>query len=131
MEPRAFLGSGWKFPVAVDARGRVASSRHEQDIDEAIWIILGTAKGERVMRPDFGCGIHEYVFAPNEPGTRASVTHEVHKALAEFEPRIEVGQVRVEAPAGRPALLMIRVDYRVRSTNTRRNLVYPFYLRES
>jgi phage baseplate assembly protein W len=131
MKPRDFLGTGWKFPIRVDARGRIATSGHEQDIDEAVWIILGTAKGERVMQPRFGCGIHEYAFAPNEPGTRASVAHEVHAALGEFEPRIEVGRVRVEAPAGQPAMLLIRVDYRVRSSNARRNLVYPFYLREA
>jgi phage baseplate assembly protein W len=128
---REFLGVGWKFPIRVNARGGLSFSRHEQDIEEAIWIILSTAKGERVMEPDFGCGIHEYVFAPNNPTTRGSITYEVQKGLAEFEPRIEVENVRVESFPESANQLLIYVDYRVRSNNTRRNLVYPFYLKES
>lgn len=69
-EPRDFLGVGWKFPIRVNARGGLSYSRHEQDIEEAVWIILSTAKRERVMQPDFGCGIHDYVFAPNNVATR-------------------------------------------------------------
>lgn len=130
-EPRDFLGVGWKFPIRINARGGFSLSRHEQDIEEAIWIILSTAKGERVMEPDFGCGIHEYVFAPNNPGTRGSITFEVHKALAEFEPRIEVESVRVESFPEAANRLLIYVDYRVRSNNVRRNIVYPFYLTEA
>jgi phage baseplate assembly protein W len=127
---RKFLGKGWKFPIRINADGGIALSQHEQDIEEAIWIILATAKGERVMEPDFGCGIHEYVFAPNDPGTRNSIAYEVQKALAEYEPRIEVSVPRVEAPPEAPNRLLIRVDYRVRSNNQKRNLVYPFYLQE-
>lgn len=128
---REFLGVGWKFPIRVNARGGLSFSRHEQDIEESIWIILSTAKGERVMEPEFGCGIHEYVFAPNNPGTRGSISYEVHKALAEFEPRIEVESVRVESFPEAANRLLIYVDYRVRSNNVRRNMVYPFYLTEA
>lgn len=127
---REFLGSGWKFPVRVTARGGIALSSHEQDIEEAIWIILGTAKGERLMQPAFGCGIHDYVFAPNDPSTRGSIAYEVRKALADLEPRINVDGVRVETFPDAENSLLIYVDYRVRSTNAKRNMVYPFYLTE-
>ena len=127
---REFLGTGWKFPIRVNARGGIALSQHEQDIEEAIWSIIATAKGERVMEPDFGCGIHEYVFAPNDPATRNSIAYEVQKSLAEYEPRIEVAAARAEAPPETPNRLLIHVDYRVRSNNQKRNLVYPFYLQE-
>lgn len=128
--PREFLGSGWKFPVRVNARGGLSYSQHEQDIEEAIWIILSTAKGERVMEPNFGCGIHEFVFAPNNPGTRGAMIFEVQKSLAEFEARIDVDSVRVESFPESDNRLLIYVDYRVRTTNAKRNLVYPFYLTE-
>jgi uncharacterized protein len=127
---REFLGVGWKFPIRVNARGGLSFSRHEQDIEEAVWVILGTAKGERVMEPEFGCGIHEYVFAPNDAATRGSIIHAVQKSLAEYEPRIDVESVRVETFPGAENRLLIHVDYRVRTTNGRRNLVYPFYLTE-
>lgn len=126
---REFLGTGWKFPIRVNARGGLSLSSHEQDIEEAIWIVLSTARGERVME-DFGCGIHDYVFAPNNTGTRCSIAYEVQKALAEFEPRIDVENARVEADDDAPNRLLIHVDYRVRSNNAKRNLVYPFYLQE-
>lgn len=129
-EPREFLGTGWKFPIRVNARGGLSYSRNEQDIEEAVWVILSTAKGERVMENKFGCGIHDYVFAPNNPATRGSIAYEVNKSLAQFEPRIEVTNVRVESFPGAENRLLIHVDYRVRSTNSKRNLVYPFYLTE-
>jgi len=128
--PREFLGSGWKFPVRVNARGGFSYSQHEQNIEEAIWIILSTAKGERVMEPNFGCGIQEFVFAPNNPATRGAIIFEVQKSLAEFEARIDVDSVRVETFPESDNRLLVYVDYRVRSTNAKRNLVYPFYLTE-
>jgi phage baseplate assembly protein W len=127
---REFLGTGWKFPMRISARGGIALSSAEQDIEEAIFIILGTAKGERVMEPDFGCGIHNYVFAPNDAGTRGSIAYEVQKALTVYEPRIEASIPRVESFPDAPNRLLIHVDYRVRSNNQKRNLVYPFYLQE-
>jgi phage baseplate assembly protein W len=127
---REFLGTGWKFPIRVNARGGLSLSRAEQDIEEAVWLILATAKGERVMEPGFGCGIHDYVFAPNDPATRGAIAYEVQKALAEYEPRIEADVPRVESSPEAANRLLIRVDYRVRSNNEKRNLVYPFYLQE-
>src|ERR1700694_662846 len=115
LESREFLGVGWKFPIRINARGGFSLSRHEQDIEEAIWIILSTAKGERVMEPDFGCGIHDYVFAPNNPATRGSISFEVTKSLAEYEPRIDEVNVRVESFPESDNRLLIYVDYRVRS----------------
>jgi uncharacterized protein len=116
--------------VRVNARGGLSFSQHEQDIEEAIWLILSTAKGERVMKPAFGCGIHEYVFAPDNPATRGAIVYEVQKALAEYEARIDVESVRVESFPESDNRLLIYVDYRVRTTNAKRNLVYPFYLLE-
>ena len=127
---RDFLGTGWKFPIRVNARGGLSFASHEQKIDEAIWILLSTAKGERVMEPDYGCGIHDYVFAPNNPGTRGAIAYEVQEALTRYERRIDVTNLQVETFPGQNNQLLIRIDYRVRSTNTKRNLVYPFYLTE-
>src|SRR5215510_8345309 len=93
---RDFLGIGWKFPVQVTPAGRIAQARYEQRIEESIFLILSTARGERVMLPDFGCGIHELVFASNSPGTTALVTQSVRQALSTFEPRIDVLDVSVE-----------------------------------
>lgn len=100
------------------------------DIRESIQIVLGTAKGERVMRPDFGCGIHEYVFSTIDTTTLNLIASTVRDALVEWEPRIEVQNVDISTEEIDVGKLLIRVDYRVRSTNTEFNLVYPFYLRE-
>ncbi len=127
---REFLGVGWKFPVGVERLGNLALARHEEDIKEAIGLILGTAKGERVMRPNFGCGIYDLVFAPINSTTMAQVQREVLEALILFEPRIEVLEVNVSADERELGRLLISIDYRVRATNTQFNLVYPFYLTE-
>jgi len=127
---RDFLGTGWKFPIKVNARGGLSYSKNERDIEEAIWIILGTAKGERLMVPDFGCGIHNLVFAPINPTTIGDIRHHVREALSKWEPRIEVLQINVEQDKEKKSMLLIRVDYRVLSTNTYANMVYPFYLNE-
>lgn len=128
MAERAFTGKGWRFPVRVNARGGLSYASGEQDIAEAMWIILSTAPGERQMLPGFGCGIHNLVFAPNDPGTRGALAQSVRQALANWEPRIDVVNVRVGAPEEN--LLLIAVDYRVRATNAFNNLVYPFFIRE-
>ncbi len=124
---QAFLGVGWKFPVQART-GEVVLSRYEEDIQEAIWIILSTAPGERLMLPDFGCGIHEYVFAPNNTRTAGMVRFHVQEALTRWEPRIILNQVQVETDPGDPAVLLIQIEYKVRATDSRFNLVYPFYL---
>ena len=127
---KEFLGAGWKFPVQVTPSGRIALSQYEEDIKEAIWIILGTAKGERIMRPDFGCGIHDLVFAPINTATLTLVENSVREALTVYEPRIELIQVKASAERAEEGKLLVSIDYRVRSTNNRFNLVYPFYLKE-
>lgn len=127
----SFLGKGWKFPVALDpSAGTFAMSEGETDIQEAIRIILFTAKGERVMRPDFGCGIHEYVFETMSVATAALMETSVRDALTRWEPRIELLAVTVSPEQGAVGKLFIGIRYRVRSTNNEFNLVYPFYLRE-
>jgi uncharacterized protein len=127
---RDFLGVGWKFPLQVTPGGRVALARYEQRIEESIYLILSTAPGERVMLPDFGCGIHELVFAPNNTSTRSLVVYNVRQALVAHERRIDVLDINAASAPEEPNLLLIRIDYRVRSNNARGNLVYPFYIRE-
>src|SRR5215831_16297232 len=116
-DARQFLGVGWKFPLQVTPDGRIAQARHEQRVEEAIYLILGTAPGERPMLPDFGCGIHDLVFAPNNPGTISLVTQAVRRALTTYERRIDVLAVDVSSPPDHPNLLLIRVGYRIRANN--------------
>ncbi len=127
---KEFLGKGWKFPVNVDAQGEIHMSEYEQDIKEAIWIILTTSKGERVMRPDFGCGIHDYVFTVINTTTLSLIENSVREALVLWEPRIEVLAVDISREKINEGQLLVSIDYRVRTTNNRFNLVYPFYLTE-
>jgi len=122
-----FLGRGWAFLVGVNHRGGIATVGGEADIEQAIRVILETAPGERVMRPEFGCGLHRLVFAPNSPTTAGLVAFHVREALGRWEPRVEVEQVDVSPDPQRDAVLFIQIRYRVRSTNDLRNLVYPFY----
>ncbi len=128
--PPAFLGVGWAYPVTTMPNGTVAPSAYEEDIRQAIWIILGTARGERVMRPDFGSGLSTLVFEPISTTTIALVQHHVQEALVTWEPRIDQVSTAVTADPQRGRLL-IDVRYRVRSSNTFYNLVYPFYLLEA
>lgn len=128
---KSFLGQGWSFPVGVyPVTGEILCSQHEQDIRESIRIILGTAPGERVMRPDFGCGIHSYVFGNMDVSTITLITGSIRDALARWEPRIKVTDVKVE-PDSDAGKLVININYEVRSTNTKNNLVYDFYLKEA
>jgi phage baseplate assembly protein W len=122
-----FLGVGWDFPVGLDEQGKIKLARYEESIRQSIWIILGTARGERVMRPDFGCGIHDLVFAVHTSGTAGQIAIEVRRALLQWEPRIQVLDVQVDSGAAVGELL-INIRYQIRATNTVFNLVYPFYL---
>jgi phage baseplate assembly protein W len=126
-----FLGVGWKFPVQVDGAGNIVMSAFEQDIRESIRIILSTTKGERTMRPDFGCGIHDFVFDSMSTATIGLIESSVREALIQWEPRIELLNIRVSTEAAEVGQLLVGVDYRVRATNNEFNLVYPFYLTES
>jgi phage baseplate assembly protein W len=129
---KAFLGVGWSAPLSLDPRGEIALAAYEEDIRQAILIILGTSPGERVMRPDFGAGLRDLVFEPLNDTTIALAQDRVERALIEWEPRIDVQQVAVSIDQGRPKLgqLLINISYVVRATNTSYNLVYPFYLTE-
>lgn len=124
---RDILGSGWAFPVHVDPRGRVALARQERDIEQAMLMILLTPVGQRLMRPEFGCRVHELIFAPDDATTRGLIVSHVERALKLWEPRIDLNAVRVDGDAEHPGRLLIRIDYRVRATNDPRSLVYPFY----
>lgn len=126
----AFLGRGWAFPVVPDRAGRIRFAAGEDAIEEAIQILLGTSPGERVMRPEFGCGIWELVMEPNTSQLHGRVQARVREALVRWEPRIDVLDVRVESPSEQKHMLLIRIDYRVRSNNAFFNLVYPFFLQE-
>ncbi|MFF7633285.1 GPW/gp25 family protein [Kitasatospora sp. NPDC008050] len=122
-----FIGRGWAFPLRVNATGGIGMVDRDREIAEAIRLILGTAPGERPMRPEFGCGIHEYVFAPGDGTTAGRIAREVRTALERWEPRIEVDDVRIAFDSVDEGTLYIDVHYTVRSTNDRRNLVFPFY----
>lgn len=124
---RDFLGAGWAFPIHVDAHGRIALARQEHDIEEAMRIILLTPRGQRVMRPEFGCQIHDLIFAPNDATTAGLAAHYVEEALGMWEPRIRVLEV-VAAPDGAdPARMLVTVQYEVKVTHDKRSLVFPFY----
>jgi phage baseplate assembly protein W len=122
-----FLGAGWSFPVQLDG-GQVELVGGDESVHQSIRMILSTSPGERVMRPDFGCGIHDLVFDVNNAGTAGAVAAAVREALAVWEPRIEVLDVYAAADPAAPNRLLIEINYQLRSTNSRFNLVYPFYL---
>ncbi len=123
-----FLGVGFRFPYATGPTGNVALSKYEQNIEECVRIIIGTAKGERQMRPDFGCGIHDFVFAPNNTSTQTLVAHHVEEALAKWEPRIINIQVAAKPDPDSSERILVDVRYEIRATNSVHNLVFPFYL---
>ena len=127
---KPFLGVGWGFPLTLDEHGFFETAEYEESVRQSIWIILGTAKGERVMRPDFGCGIYDLVFEVNSAATAGRATQAIRQALLLFEPRIDVLDIEVQPAAGGEVLL-ISIDYEVRATNNAFNLVYPFYLDRS
>ncbi len=127
---KEFLGVGWAFPVGVDASEKVAMSKYEEDIKEAILIILKTAKGERVMHPDFGCGINDMVFQTINMSTLSLIEMTVREALTQYEPRIVLLNVNVSTEQAQNGILIISINYQVRSTNNQFNIVYPFYLNE-
>jgi len=121
-------GTGWSFPLHPDGRGGLSLSRYDGDIAESIRIILGTAKGERRMRPKFGCDIHNLIFASNNATTWGLAAHYVEEALGWWEPRIEVTEIDPQPDPQDMSRLLINIKYRIKSTNDARNLVYPFYL---
>ena len=125
-----FLGTGWAYPVGTDYQGDVELSSADANIRESVRIIIGTAKGERVMRPEFGCEVHDYVFAAADPATLSMIEDAVEEALIQWEPRIDVESVDAAPDEDNPNRVLIDIDYWVRETNSSANLVYPFYLQE-
>jgi phage baseplate assembly protein W len=128
---REFLGRGWAFPLKTTHDGRIALSEYEAGIRESIILILGTSKGERVMRPDFGCGIHDYTFSTIDTASLALIERSVREALTLWEPRLELKEVEISTKQAGEGKLIITINYEVRKTNNRYNLVYPFYLTEA
>jgi phage baseplate assembly protein W len=122
------LGSGLAFPLGVDARGAVALAREETDVEQAIGVILSTARGERPMRPEFGCGIHDYVFERVDAFAVGRMEHAIRVALERWEPRIEVLSVRFDLAEISDGRLVVEIEYRILATTDKRNLVYPFYV---
>ncbi len=123
-----FIGRGWAFPIRIDANGGIALVSREHEIQEAIRVIVSTAPGERPMRPDFGCRIHDFVFSPSDGATAAAISAEVTSALTRWEHRIDVDDVVVLFTAEDPSVLYIDIHYRLKHTNDRHNLVFPFYV---
>lgn len=124
-----FLGLGWNFPPGLDSGGQIELAASGDDgVRQSIWTILATSPGERVMRPGFGCGLNDLVFGVNNAATATAVAATVRQALATWEPRIDVLDVWAVPDTARPSVLLIEINYQIRSTNSRYNLVYPFYL---
>ncbi len=125
---RDFLGAGWKFPPQLDARGHIALVHEEQDVEEAIRMILLTNKGERMMRPEFGSELATLAFAPNDASTAGLARRYVYEALARWEPRIKLGEISAVPDDADPGCLRISIHYHLRATNSERNLVFPYYV---
>ena len=123
-----FIGAGWSFPLGTDATGGVALVTREREIEQAIRLILGTARGERPMRPEFGCRIHDHVFGPATAATAGQIAYDVREALERWEPRIEVAAIGVSFDAIESGTLYVDVGYTIRGLNDPRNLVFPFYV---
>ncbi|MCB8919540.1 MAG: GPW/gp25 family protein [Ardenticatenaceae bacterium] len=126
--PKDIVGRGWSFPIAINPQGGLSLTDENSEIVQAIRIILMTAPGQRVMRPTFGCRLHELVFAPNNVATATLAQRYVEEALKMWEPRINVVNIVVGPEPDQPHVLMIRIEYQVKATRDRRSLVYPFYL---
>ncbi len=123
-----FVGAGWAFPMRIDDTGGVALVRRTREVEESIRLILGTAYGERPMRPEFGCGIHDFVFAPVDATTAGQIAYEVRASLERWEPRIELIDVQVTPDAVDSGALYIDITYSILDSNDPRNLVFPFYV---
>ncbi len=125
---KEFLGQGLSFPLQVNSRGEIALVGGERDIEQAIRTIMETSPGERVMRPEFGCRIHELVFAPNNAATEGLLIHYIQEALERWEPRIDVQEIEVSTDLDGGAVLLAEIKYLVKDTHDPRSIVYPFFL---
>jgi uncharacterized protein len=122
------VGRGWTFPPKIDPQGRISLTNEENELDQAIQIILTTSLGQRVMRPNFGCRLQELVFAPNNSQTAAQARRYVEEALGMWEPRIRLVTVDVGPDPENGGRLLIQIEYEVKATYDKRSLVHPFYL---
>jgi len=123
-----FVGAGWAFPVSTDVTGGIALVAHEREIEQSIRIILATVPGERPMRPEFGCLVHEHVFGPANGATAGQIAYAVREALERWEPRIVLQEVGVAFDEVERGTLHVDVTYLVDGSNDPRNLVWPFYV---
>lgn len=122
------IGKGWAFPVQLDERNHVALTNEDNEISQAIYLILSTYPGERVMRPDFGCRIHDFVFAPANSATASGIEGEVKAAILQWEPRIILTSVRATPDQSADGLMMVEIKYELKSSRDPRALIFPFYL---
>ena len=123
-----FIGAGWAFPLRTDRTGGIALVHDQREIEESILLILATSPGERPMRPEFGCAVHDYVFAPADAATAGDIAYVVRVALNRWEPRIDLENVLVHFDGVDDGVLLIDIQYTIRGTNDPRNLVFPFYV---
>ena len=123
-----FIGSGWGFPVDVDSTGGIRLVSSQTELEQSIRLVISTAPGERPMRPEFGCSIHDHVFDPADGRTAGRIAFEVRESLRRWEPRIDVADVRVERHPSQPDALLLDIRYVTLDSNDPRNLVFPFYL---
>ena len=131
-EDASFLGRGWSFPPRFGSAGReLHTVAGAEDIEQSLAILLSTRRGERVMQDDFGCELSDFVFEEITDGLIGRVHGVIENAILQHEPRIELNGVEVSASDDIPGLLLIAIDYTVRATNSRYNMVYPFYLNEA
>lgn len=128
MTAEPFLGTGWRFPILPDASGRLGYSDGPDNITQCLVVLLQTALGDRVMRPDFGTQAQRLVFAPGSPQHLRELEQSIRSAVRDFEPRVDLDDVRAETDPKAEYRVTVSITYRVRRSNTRENLVFPFYL---
>ncbi|MFT6844605.1 MAG: phage baseplate assembly protein W [Flavobacteriales bacterium] len=131
MENNSFLGKGWSFPPSFDQlNSEVVMVSKEEDIYQSLKIILSTTPGERIMRPKFGCDLNQFVYEERSESLFSRIKETIMDALIRFEPRIDVEAIFIELDHTNDGLLFITIDYFIRQTNSRQNMVYPFYMLE-
>ena len=130
MNGTGIIGQGWSFPVRINAKGGLDWSTGPDRIQAAIWIILSTSLGERLMLPDFGAGIKDYVFESDSALVRAQLEAVITKALTQWEPRIQLVSVQATQSPEQDSLVLVNINYQIRDTNELYNMVYPFFLQE-
>jgi uncharacterized protein len=126
--PTDIIGQGWAFPLRINGRGGIALAHGDEEVDGALRLILATAPGERVMRPEFGCAIWDHLFATADPNTLGVMEQAVREAVGRWEPRVELESVTARPDEDDPSCVRIELSYVVAASNGRRNLVFPFYV---